>query len=80
MDTEISPKPEVTKRGLLSMQVCIPEDWSDQQAIEFAEREFPCGTSNGWFVRKQGDDKLSGCDERVKCSEREGCVHIMLDA
>lgn len=72
--------PEVTKHGVLDMQVCVPEDWTDDQVLQFAESEFPCGTTNGWFIRRQGDKLLSGSDERVKCSGREGCVHIMLDA
>lgn len=71
---------EVTKHGLLDMQVCVPEQWADEQVIDFAEAQFPCGTTYGWSIRRQGDDKLAGYDERVACAEREGCVHIMLDA
>ena len=70
----------VTQRGLLDMQVCVPNDWSDKQAIAFAEEQFPCGTMNGWFIRRQGDKLLAGADERVPCKQRPGFVHIMLDA
>lgn len=73
-------KPMVTKTGALSMQVCVPADWTDQQATSFAERENPCGTTCGWVMRKQGDDALAGANERVSCAERDGFVHIMLDA
>jgi hypothetical protein len=73
-------KPQVTRRALLSMQVCVPAEFTDEQARVFAERECPCGTTHGWQIRKQGDPALSGCDERVKCEERAGYVHIMLDA
>lgn len=62
------------------MQVCIPKDWTDEQAKEFAEAENPCGTQHGWHVRKQGDPALSGCNERVACQAREGHVHLMMDA
>jgi hypothetical protein len=72
-------KPEVTKAGLLSMQVCVPADWTDEQVKAFADTENEAGTTNGWFVRKQGAEALAGCDERVKCESREGAVHIMLD-
>ena len=51
-----------------------------EQAQEFAEQENPCGTTHGWHIRKQGDPALAGCDERVACHEREGHVHLMLDA
>lgn len=73
-------EPQVSQRGILDMQVCVPADWNDAQVLMFAERENHCGTSGGWFIRKQGDRLLSGADERVKCAERDGCVHIMLDA
>lgn len=78
----MSDDPQVTKFGILDMQVCVPEDFTDDQAIAFAEREYPSGTA-GWKVRKTGDPALLGADERVKCSGqngREGYVHIMLDA
>lgn len=72
--------PEVTKIGALDMQVCIPADWTDEQVKEFADKENPCGTDFGWVIRKQGSELLNGSGERVKCAEREGYVHIMLDA
>jgi hypothetical protein len=73
-------KPEVTRRGVLDMQVCVPDDWDDEAVKRFADRENLCGTTNGWFVRKQGDEALAGADERVPCHDRPGYVHIMLDA
>lgn len=71
---------EVTRYGFLDMQVCVPKDWTDEQVIAFAESEYPCGTEYGWTVRKEGDDALAGSPERNPCQEREGHVHIMLDA
>lgn len=75
-----TPLPEVTKRGALSMQVCVPGDWTDEQVKEFADRENLCGTTNGWFIRKEGDKALNGDPERNPCTDRAGCVHVMLDA
>jgi hypothetical protein len=71
---------EVTRAGALSIQVCVPNEWTDKQVIEFAESEYPCGTTNGWHIRRQGDEALGGCDERVTCSMDDAKVHIMLDA
>lgn len=71
---------EVTRRGALDMQVCVPADWTDEQVKSFADRANLCGTEHGWAIRKQGDPALAGCDERVKCHDRENHVHIMLDA
>ena len=70
----------VTKRGALDMQVCVPADWNDAQIKEFADQENPCGTENGWFIRKEGDKALAGCHERVTCADDANRVHIMLDA
>lgn len=71
---------EVTKYGSFDMQVCVPTDWTDEQALAFAEAEYQCGTQGGWSVRKEGDPALRGCPERMPCEARSGHVHIMLDA
>jgi hypothetical protein len=71
---------QVTKSGYFDIQVCVPENWTDEQVRDFAERERPCGTTGGWFIRKEGDSMLAGDPERNPCAKREGFVHIMLDA
>ena len=76
----MSEHAEVVRSSFLSLQVCVPKTWTDQQATEFAEKDTPCGTQNGWQMRKQGDPNLAGCDERVQCTQHADNVHIMLDA
>jgi hypothetical protein len=70
----------VVKCGALSMQVCVPIGWKDEDVIAFVERENPCGTENGWQIRREGDEALAGCAERVRCAKDDRNVHIMLDA
>jgi hypothetical protein len=70
----------VTKHGVLDMQVCVPRDWTDEQVTDFANTANPCGTTNGWQIRREGDPALNGASERVQCSANVCCVHIMLDA
>lgn len=70
----------VTKRGALDMQICVPKDWTDEQAKEFADRENLCGTEHGWHIRRQGDPALAGAPERMLCAANAAMVHIMLDA
>ena len=70
----------VTHYCALDMQVCVPADWSDEQVKAFAEAEYRCGTTNGWFIRKEGDPRLAGDRERVPCAALPQHVHIMLDA
>ena len=72
--------PEITLHRFLCMQVCVPFEWTDEQVLEFANQENLCGTENGWFIRRQGDEALAGDDEQVSCGSRVGCVHIVLDA
>ena len=71
---------EVTRRGGLDCQVCVPTDWDDYAVKQFADRENLCGTEHGWHIRKEGDKHLAGDAERVPCRSRSGFVHIMLDA
>lgn len=75
----MSEKAEVTKKGLLDMQVCVPEDWSDEKVIDFAEQSYPSGTIGGWFIHREGSEELGGYPERNPCNQRKGFVHIMLD-
>ncbi len=70
----------VTKRNVLDMQVCVPEYWIDEQAVLFANTENPCGTEDGWMIRRDGDEALAGDPERQPCQQRSGHVHIILDA
>ena len=72
--------PEVTICGVISMQICVPEKYTDDQAIAFAEDKNPCGTLHGWQIRREGDRLLADSNERVSCDGRTGFVHIMLDA
>jgi len=74
-------QPEITHQGVLDMQVCVPEDYTDEQVKEFADSANPCGTTYGWVIRKEGDKMLKDDPERQPClGGRTGFVHIMLDA
>ena len=76
----IKPTGIVVRRGALDMQVCVPKDWTDEQVKELADRDNPCGTENGWHIRREGDPALAGAPERVTCSGSDQLVHITLDA
>lgn len=73
-------KPEVIRENLLDMQVCVPGDWSDKQVEDFANKERFCGTTSGWRVRKEGNERLGGYPERNPCSNGNGYVHVTLEA
>jgi len=34
----IKYNPEVMVKGILGMRLCVPDDWTDEQIIQFAER------------------------------------------
>jgi len=73
-------EPKVTRMGALDMQVCVPVVWTDDQVKQFADSNNPCGTEKGWQIRREGDKQLDGIPERNPCQQREGFVHVMLDA
>ena len=64
-------EPTVTRHALLNIQVCVPKEWSNKQAIEFAEREYPAGTELGW---------CAGRLARVNCDNGDNMIHVVLDA
>lgn len=78
MTTQIGP--EVVRSGILDMQVCVPKVWSDEQVVEFLESEYPCGTENGWTIRREGSELLAGGPERAQCCDKPKFVHVVLDA
>lgn len=71
-------KPEVVRQGCLNVQVCVPEEWTDEQAELLANGEYPAGTTCGWRVRKD-PKRLVGDPERNPCPRKKGYVHIMMD-
>lgn len=80
MTMQMIPAPQVVRVGGFSIQVCVPATWTDDQVKDFADRENLCGTTNGWQIRREGDEALAGAAERVPCQLRADCVHVMLDA
>lgn len=68
----------VTRQGILDIQVCVPETWTDEEVVQFATGRVPC--DGGWSIRKEGSKFLQGDPERTPCDKRPGFVHIMLDA
>lgn len=71
---------EVTRRGFLDMQVCVPKTYNDGEAVAFAEKEYPCGTTGGWQIVRTGSKWLGGHPERAQCHDHEDHCHIMLEA
>lgn len=71
---------EVTREGMFDMQVCVPKDWTDEQIAEFAEANYPSGTEGGWQIRREGSKLLARSPERASCEDRQGFVHVVLDA
>ena len=65
-------KPEVMGVKLLGMSLCVSKDWTNEQVIDFAEKNNPCGTTAGWQVH----EALG----RVKCSDKLDYIHIVVHA
>jgi len=71
-------KPAITVRGLLNTQVCVPEDWNDEQVEEFANKENPTGIRSKWTILKEGHELFEGTPERANCVKHNNFVHVML--
>lgn len=67
---------EVTRRGLLDVQVCVPKDWTDEQVLEFVKQQMG---NTMWSIRKEGSKRLGGDPERNPCDDRPDFVHIVAD-
>jgi hypothetical protein len=72
-------QPMVTRAGALTLQVCVPEGWTDDQVKSFANERNLAGTTHGWSVCKAGNSVLVGDPERVPCEANPGYVHVMMD-
>lgn len=70
--------PEITRFGLVTMQVCVPEKFTDEEVEQFANTENPTGISSKWEIVRNGNSILNGTNERVKCQERTNFVHLIL--
>lgn len=69
----------VTQRNALDMQVCVPEYWTDEMVVSFANEENPCGPEGGWSIVRTGSRFLAGDPERQPCTAQARFVHIMLE-
>ncbi len=65
-------EPSVLQAKLLGLQICVPKDYTDEQAVRVGESRWPCCTSTGWHV-----DERQG---RVVCSKDADMVHVVLVA
>lgn len=71
---------EIIYHGWLDIQVCVPEDWTDDQVLKFAAKENIDSAGNDWVIRREGDMALADDPERAPCEDKGGYSHLMLDA
>ncbi len=38
------PQPSIIRTSFLTIQVCIPETWNDEQIIDYGNKTYPSGT------------------------------------
>ena len=69
---------QIIRIGFFQMQLCVPKEFSDKEIIEFAERENPAGTQNGWILARDGDEILGGDSARVQCVDIEDNIHVVV--
>lgn len=70
------PKPEIIRETLMSLQLCIPDTWSDEHIEEFANTAKHVGGEWRWRIRQEA----SGSDPaRNPCAAQPGHVHLIVD-
>lgn len=67
--------PEIVRWSLLSLQVCVPEEYTDEAVTEFANKNQPTGLDHDWQIKT---DYENPANIRVPCESRRGCVHVVL--
>lgn len=79
-------QPELLRHHLLSIQVCVPAAWTDEQVIAFGHSVAPRGTTNGWEFRDvEGHDEKGrpadrhGDPIRQSCDQHPDFVHVVLE-
>ncbi len=70
--------PQIMRMGIFGVNVCVPEAMSDAEIVAFVEKQYPCGTMNGWFVCEEGHDCLNHTPAVLPCDSRPGFVHKVL--
>lgn len=70
----------IVRESLFNCIVCVPKEWTDDEAYTWVNTHHVCGTERGWIMCKQGDKMLHGTDERVQCTKYPENVHIMFAA
>lgn len=71
-------EPNIARMGWLSIQVCVPAEFTDEEAIAAGEKLCRCGTEFGWHVASS--EQIGGDPERVTCTKYPENVHIVLIA
>lgn len=72
-------RPELIGSRLVSVQVCVPDNWSNDQVIDFVQRMPVSWEKEAWEVRKDGDVLLCGHPAKTPCKKKPGYIHMFLD-
>ena len=68
-------KPEVIGQHILSCRVCVPKEYTDKEAEDFANLANPTGIQSDWVMAPESEMKDP---QRVQCGDHPENVHIVL--
>lgn len=73
----------ITRRmmGICGMQVCAEADTTDEEILEFCNRENEAGTTNGWttVIRTGNEFEMTNDESKpVKCDEHPERLHFLV--
>lgn len=62
-------QPEVLRHNFISMQLCVPKEWSEEEILRFAREQCPVR----WEIVTDGPDPTY-----VSCPEKSEHKHVVL--
>ena len=72
--SSVSPNgPSITHYNVTKLGVCVPEDWSSTQAIEYAQSKLPCVNNYHWTTQNETDHAIFHT-----CDMQQGFKHVTL--
>jgi hypothetical protein len=63
---------QIVRGNIFNRQVCVPKDWTAEQASQFLNSTDPAGTTNGWVFNVNLGEVTCAEDP----SKKHLCFHV----
>jgi hypothetical protein len=66
-------EPTITHYSLTKLEICVPSEWSNREAVDFAESQLHCVNNFHWTTQIETEDHIAGI-----CTIYHGFKHLTL--